>query len=161
LSALVCPIYFNWGEIRLIVTCPHCGFRQYDKDTKCLYGLQWGSPIKHCPNCNREFFEKEILEAAVVPTPKFPGFPIKLFSFETVALLIGPMCLFYLLFNYGFITLICGIAWTAFSVVSIIGLIIPLIRKKRKYKLLLSESQKRTSDPEYMSKLNCFRGSNL
>jgi len=140
----------------LIVTCPHCGFRQRDTETVCLYGQQWGSPIKHCPHCNREFYEKGILEAAVAPAPKFPGFPIKLFSFETVGLIFGPICLLSQLLSYDLKLFIVGIVWSVFCIIGVISLIIPLKKMKKEYWLLLGESKKRISDPEYISKLSGY-----
>lgn len=140
----------------MLVICPSCGHR-IDSTTVCLYGIEWGSPLKLCPNCGIEYYVDTIHEAALKPRVK-TRFPIKVPSYEMFSLLLGPIFLAAHFLHPGSngILFFSGCVFTAVSAAVLLMIFLSDRKNKKQYEQEILASKKRLSNPVYVYLLDYY-----
>lgn len=141
------------------IKCESCGKKLLTYET---YEIKYGSPLKACRACGREYIDPRYREMVIT------GFPEKEFKKSTclIMLIIGVFILWRGIYLFGMrqLNVINELQWVVPAVVTllgaifVIGSIVEFIRilsgsKLRKYNRLMEESKKRTQDEGYVYKL--------
>lgn len=142
-----------------ILKCPSCGKRLLTYEG---YEIKYGSPLRTCKYCGREYIDPRFRELAVT------GFPEKEFKKSTCLfmLIIGALILWRGVYLFGMrqVNAAQEIQWvlptviTLLGAVFIMGSIVEFIRivsglKMKKYNRLMEESKIRMQNESYVYKL--------
>ena len=133
-------------------SCPHCKYRYYHKRSYAGEDrLQYGSPLRTCPNCHMSFIDHDYVEPAIsgMLVRDSSGITISQLFFGLAAIAFGAVFLIGNLKTKSIIGIALPSLWILFWVWAIISNIISKPEREKNYELELEKSKQRLSNPAY------------